>query len=328
MKRQKTYRPERQGRGVALSLIPVALLVAVVGTAVMEVAVIVSVWLVICLLLTTFIFNPFGLLDRIMDGKTRGLWAAGVALLAAGVLVPVIPLKASCVCGALGVLLLVIGWLIRRPAPGQPTVLIQSEATDATLRTITHKLSTRATESWSEVGYGQAAAVFRQYQRCEVSEEVIIGPARTGYILGFETAKLREDRLMNKINKLQSALTEAKSLLQITESNLGRAQDKLSERHTTWVDNQNLQYELDAANETIASLQCELAKALDEKEQAQALTEPAPAALPEGPDNIIPIGLSRDDAIRQAVAQGASYKEVADQFGISKTRAHQICKLG
>lgn len=327
MKNQKTYRPERQGRGVALSCIPLALLIAVVGTAIMEVAVIVSVWLGIALLLTTLIFNPFHLLDKLMDGKTRGLWAAGIALIAAGVLVPIIPIKASCVCGALGLLLLVIGWLIRRPMQA-PTVLIQSEATDATLRTITHKLSTRATESWSEVGYGQAAAVFRQYQRCEVSEEVIIGPARTGYILGFETAKLREDRLMNKINKLQSALTEAKSLLQITESNLGRAQDKLSERHTTWVDNQNLQYELDAANETIASLQCELAKALDEKEQAQALTEPAPAALPEGPDNIIPIGLSRDDAIRQAVAQGASYKEVADQFGISKTRAHQICKLG
>lgn len=281
------------GRGVC-NFLPVAAAAALIAAALLQAAVVLLVRLAVLLSVSVLIFNPWKVLDPLIDGKTRGLWAAGITTAAAAVLCW-LPLgwKARAVLGGLSLLCFWLGWMIRKPAAPGPAVIVQSKEGDNVIGQLHAKVNGNGLQRWQDGGKNQARAVLHQAFSYFVSEEELDGTGRVSFALGYEMAHTKESELRAKVEYME------KNWWKLTDST--REAKELSERVAEL---EHIEWEKDCL---IDELQRQLIAAQNQI--------PTVIDFPTA---------ERDEEIRRAVAAGETQSSVAARYGLSRQRVHQI----
>lgn len=281
------------GRGVC-NLLPVAVAAALVGAALLEAAALLLIRLSVLLAISVLVFNPWHILDMLMDGKTRGLWSVGAATATAACLCW-LPLgwKARAVLGGIAALCFWLGWKIRKPAEPGPSVIVQSAEGDSVIGQLHAKVNGNGLQQWQDGGKAKARAILHQAYCYAVTEQELDGTGRVSYALGYEMAHTKETELRAKVEYME------KNWWKLKDSTIEAKQ--LSERVAEL---EHIEWEKDCL---IDELQRQL---MDAQSQIPKVID-------------LPL-IERDEAIRRAIAAGETQASVAARYGLSRQRIHQI----
>ncbi|MCD8051890.1 MAG: hypothetical protein LUE89_09470 [Clostridiales bacterium] len=269
-----------------------------------------SVVVALCLVGELFIvlmMNPYGFLNGCLPPMSRTLFLMAIVLAALGATMGVMDAP------LVGLLLVVLGagcvaigtwrrkpWLLDWQTQQSPEV-------DQVLAHLSHGGEFAPASAWEQDGCRQTRALLHQALHMECNEDELGRAYKAVYQLGYLCGmEMQEDKVESLQRKLQAA--ESKS-------------EEWKSQAISW---KSWAKYYEGAGNSVAHLEERLHQAEERAQNAEQRAEDAEAELAAW--RPAQATESREDAVRAFVAEGHSYREAAEVYGLSKSKVALLVK--